>query len=234
MNKERMSNSLPAQERWAEGFELNAKAMRDAGRWVIGVVAGILLAATNLSGFGRLYPDQWRFWLAAVSAVVSVASIGKIVHLFLHIQINEEMDWEKLTPSQLTFVQEYGFLLKYSTFAEFLNHQLKTLAEYATVRSSIGATPLVFSPQHNHDLLNRQKILSDELTDMAWERLNIEALLGWRPVKQRFDRARHVLLWLGAIAAIATMALVWAVNGPEPRSEMLVVLPPSASPQATR
>ncbi len=167
MDEERKSESPRLQELWAEGFELNAKAMRDAGRWMIGVVAGILLAATNLSGFGRLYPDQWRFWLAAVSAVVSVASIGRIVYLFLQIQVSGELNWETLTPSQFTFIREYGLLLDYPTFTDFRNHQQQTREEYARVRSSIGATSLLFSPQHNNDLLNRQKILSDELTEMS-------------------------------------------------------------------
>jgi hypothetical protein len=233
MDQERKSDGLPPRERWAEGYEFSAKAMRDAGRWAIGVVAGILLAATNLSGFGRLYPDQWRFWLAAVAAVVSVSTIGKIVHLFLHIQVGEEMNWETLTPSQFEFVRGYGFLLKHPGFMDFRKHQQKTLEEYAKVRSSIGATPLFFSPQHNHDLLNRQKILSDELEAMSWEQRDVEALLGWLPVKERFDRARRSLFQLGTVAAIATMTLVWAVNGPEPGSQTTVVVaPPSASPQA--
>ncbi len=123
MDEERKSESPPLQELWAEGFELNAKAMRDAGQWVIGVVAGILLAATNLSGFGRLYPDQWRFWLAAVSAVVSVASIGRIVYLFLQIQVSGELNWETLTPSQFTFIREYGLLLDYLELPQFGGHQ---------------------------------------------------------------------------------------------------------------
>ncbi|MGH2557544.1 MAG: hypothetical protein ACRDJH_00655 [Thermomicrobiales bacterium] len=233
MNEEYKSTNLPSRDRWAEGYELHTKAMRDAGRWVIGVVAGILLAATNLSGFGRLYPDQWRYWLAVVSAVVSVGTIGKIIHLFLHVQVGEELNWEKLTSEHFAFVREYGFLKDYSTFIEFRNDHLNTLTEYAAVRSSIGATHLLFSPQQNHDLLNRQKILSDKLEAMVWEQRDVEALLGWLPVKERFGRARSLLLWLGAIAAVATMTLVWAVNGPEPQSQTVVVLPPVSSPQGT-
>ncbi len=231
MNEERKSEATPARERWAEGYELAGRAMRDAGRWVLGVVAGLLLAATNLSGFGRLSTDQWRFWLAAVAAIVTVATIGRIIYLFLQVQINEEMDWEKLTPAQFVLVQEYGFLKDYALFIEFHVDQQQTLEEYAKVRSSIGATSLSFNPCHNHDLLNRQNILSDKLEDMVWQRRDVETLLGYVPVKERFDRARASLFRLGIVAAIATLTLVWAVNGPEPRSQTIVVVPPATTPQ---
>ncbi len=50
-------------------------------------------------------------------------------------------------------------------------------------------------------------------------------------VEERFEYAKRLLIWLGMVAAISVMTLVWATNGPETRSQTIVVVPPSSSPQ---
>ncbi|MGI8404045.1 MAG: hypothetical protein ACR2OE_04645 [Thermomicrobiales bacterium] len=229
MGESRKSTTLPDRGRWAESYELGNRAMKEAGRWVLGIVAGLLLAATNLTGFGRLYPDQWRFWLAVIAALITVTTVGRIIYLFVQVQITEEMDWEKLTPDQFSLVQGYGFMKEYASFEDFEEDRQKTLSDYEKVRSSIGSTALVFNQQHNNDLLNRQGTLSEKLEDMVWQRHNIEAVLGYVPVKQRFEKARMALIRLGLVAALATLTLVWAVNGPEPQSQTIIAVPSAAT-----
>lgn len=50
MGENRRSTKLPDRSRWAESYELGNKTMKEAGRWVLGILAGLLLAATNLTG----------------------------------------------------------------------------------------------------------------------------------------------------------------------------------------
>lgn len=92
MGESRKSTTLPDRGRWAESYELGNRTMNEARRWVLGIVAGLLLAATYLTGFGRLYPDQWRFWLAVIAALITVTTVGRIIYFFLQVQITEEMD----------------------------------------------------------------------------------------------------------------------------------------------
>lgn len=140
------------------------------------------------------------------------------------------MDWEELTPNQFTVVQGYGFMKEYTSFKDFQEDHQKALNDYEKVRSSIGSTALVFNQRHENDLRNRQGTLSEKLEDMFWQRHNIEAVLGYVPVKQRFEQARMELVRLGLLAAIATMTLVWAVNGPEPQSQTIIAVPSAATP----
>src|SRR5690349_19394588 len=119
MNELRSSGKLPDRGRWAESYELGSRAMKEAGRWVLGVVAGLLLAATNVGGFGSLEPDSWRFWLAVGSAVVTLISVGRIVFVFLEIQVNNEMAWDELTQEDFrTIHDDYRYLLDYESFQQ--------------------------------------------------------------------------------------------------------------------
>lgn len=119
---------------------------------------------------------------------------------------------------------------EHASFKDFEEDHQKTLSEYEKVHSSIGSTALVFNQQYNNDLQNRQGTLSEKLENMVWQRHDIEAVLGYVPLRQRFEKARMALIRLGLIAAIATMTLVWAVNGPEPQSQTIITVPFAATP----
>jgi hypothetical protein len=215
----------PTRERWSKSFEDNVAEMRDAGRWVIGVVAGLLLAATNLSGLGRLSPNEWRFWLAAGAAGIAVTSVGRIITLFLRIQVRDPQVVESLPPEVIELLRRYGLLLNYESLEDFRMHHQETLDEYNKVRASIGRTAFLFSLQHNNELQSKQQDLLDQLEEMAWMRREIEALISWGPARERFERARRALLWFGIVAATASLTLVWAVNPPESRSVVVIEAP---------
>lgn len=79
-------------------------------------------------------------------------------------------------------------------------------------------------------MLERQIILDNKLTDIVWQRHDVEAILGYGPAKERFDQARLTLFRLGIVSALGTMALVWSVNGPDPQSETVIRVQSAAIP----
>src|SRR5215217_4611373 len=56
IDRERTSDGHPPLQRWTEGYGRNAKAMRDAERWVIGVVAAASIRS-EVAGHGNDRPE---------------------------------------------------------------------------------------------------------------------------------------------------------------------------------
>jgi hypothetical protein len=223
----------PPREDWYKAYEQSIDSMRSTARWVLGLLAGLLLAATSLSGFGRLNPDEWRFWLVIFSASVVIASIGYIIFLFLKVQVGGEKNWHELTPSDLKFVQEYGLLDGYDSFAAFLDDMKGAIAEYSRIRDQIGSAAISgieVNLSYQHDTLIAQQNAGDRAAMMDWEKKEVEALLSWHPVRVGFDRARRALVRFGIVAAIATLVLVWAANPPPATTETVVILGGAATP----
>jgi hypothetical protein len=204
---------------WAEGIALSIRGMRDAARWMLGVVAGWFIVIPELSELRRLLPSERPIETVYLAALLLAVSVGRILITVLEVQApsgNTTYDFNNLHPEDLAYVQEWGVMADLSDPADWEFDKAFTAHVWQAVRHM---TPEEAQAWFNHtlpegsppaplpttaDLLR----FGERLYWMKMDELRAVLLLTRRDITKRHNIAKRTLLAMGFTATFALICLL--------------------------
>jgi hypothetical protein len=210
------------EDAWLAAILMSIRSMRDAARWLLGVVVAWLFLVLQLTALRELLPPVLPLWIIAVATVLLVGSVGFIVWSVLDVQAVGMRSFEirNLDEDDLAYVQEWDLLANPPTpelWREALAQHSHTLGRYRYLAPEDAQdwfagqqlwldehTPIYPPPPDSGVAILAQ----DELLRMRREERNASAVLSIRGMNQRFVRAKWAILVGSFVAAAALLVLV--------------------------
>jgi hypothetical protein len=210
------------EDAWLAAILMSIRSMRNAARWLLGVVVAWLFLVPQLTGLRELVPRDSPAQVIAVATVLLVGSVGLIVWSVLDVQAVGMRSFEirDLGEDDLAYVQEWDLLKNPPTpelWREAFAEHAHTLDRYRYVTPDDTQdwvagrqwwldehTPMYPPPPHSGAAL----FAYDHLVRMRREERNASAVLSIRSMNQRFVRAKWTILVGSFVAAVAILVLV--------------------------
>jgi hypothetical protein len=205
---------------WAEGIALSIRGMRDAARWMLGVVAGWFIVIPELSELRRLLPTERPIETVYLAALLLAVSVGRILITVLEVQApanRPTYDLHNLDPNDLKYLQDYwGVMANPADPAEWgfqkglaawvwqaVRHMTPEEAqEWFDHNAPEGSGPVPLPTKA--DLLQ----FGEQVYWMRMDELRAVLLLSQREMARRYKIARYTLLSLGLTATFALIVLL--------------------------
>jgi hypothetical protein len=182
------------------------------GRWLVGINGAAFaatLAASDLSGIGKLGVEDVRFWLTIVGICLAILCLAISLNASLGVGGGETIV-EEMTTEDIQYAHTFEILLGYKSGRDaverryLLTHILNNLDDPS--RPDI----LVTKPLSGNYL---QYQVMAELSDLNWQLRDVAALLESKRVRLRFERAKR-LIYIGICGSVMGCLLaIWATNG---------------------
>jgi hypothetical protein len=210
------------EDAWLAAILMSIRSMRDAARWLLGVVVAWLFLVPQLTGLRELVPSDLPLGVTAVATFLLVGSVGLIVWSVLDVQAIGMRSFEirNLDDDDLAYVQEWGLLENPPTpelWREAFAQHVHTLEQYRYLTPEDAKdyvadqqwwiterVPRYPPPPHSGAAILAQ----DQLLRMRREERNASAVLSIRSMNQRFVRAKWIILVGSFVAAGALLVLV--------------------------
>lgn len=106
---------------WAETIERSIHGMRDAARWMLGVVVGWFILIPELSELRRLLPAERPIEATYLAALLLFLSVGRILVAVLDVQVTPDssIDLANLHPDDLEYVRGWGIMTQPEDLSEW-------------------------------------------------------------------------------------------------------------------
>ena len=203
---------------WIESLMLSIKGMRDASRWLLGVVAGWLLVIPQLPELRRLVPCDLPIAAIWLAAGVLLFSVAYILIAVLEVQApagDKSVDLHDLNEADLAYVQAWGVMTNPSSIEEWNGHR-EFYGELANAFKH--RTPEEAQQWLNARFPDGQPAPMPTLADLKqtgerwyWMRMDeFRALLilSQRDMRWRFSHAKLSILVFGFLATLSLLVLI--------------------------
>lgn len=207
---------------WIESLMLSIRGMRDASRWLLGVVVGWLLVIPQLTELRRLVPCDLPIASVWLAAGVLLFSVAYILIAVLEVQApagDKSIDLHDLSPGDLAYVQGWGVMANpssmevwniqrefYSGLANGFKNRTPEEAQQWLNATLPGSPPAPLPSQA--DL----KGAGDRWYWIRMEEFRALLILSQRDMRWRYSNAKWAILVFGLLATISLMVLI----GPMP------------------
>lgn len=203
---------------WVESLILSIKGMRDASRWLLGVVVGWLLVIPQLTELRRLIPCDLPIATVWLAAGVLLFSVAYILIAVLEVQApagDKSIDMHNLTSADLAYVQAWGIMANPSNMQEWnrqrvffgaladgFRHRTPEQAQQWLNETSPGGPPAPLPTQAD---LNQA---GERWYWMRMEEFRALLLLSQRDMRWRYSHAKWSILVFGLLATLSLMVLI--------------------------
>jgi hypothetical protein len=203
---------------WAQSIELSIRGMRDAARWMLGVVAGWFILVPQLTGLRQLVPENQPVETVYLSAALLALSVWRILITVLEVQAPSKTttyEPRNLSQRDLEYVQDWGIMVnppgpeEWQRAAEidaFVWAAVRHLTPKEAQKWATGLTPdsTTKAPLPTKaDLMQFGERVYWRRMEEIWAVL----LLSQRDMARRFAVAKTTLLGFGFLATIALVIL---------------------------
>jgi hypothetical protein len=210
------------EDAWLAAILMSIRSMRDAARWLLGVVVAWLFLVPQLTALRELVPSDLPLEATALATFALVVSVGLIVWSVLDVQAIGMRSFEirNLDEDDLAYVQEWDLLAHPPTpelWREKFAEHVDTLRQYRYLTPEDAQDyvadqqwwiteriPRYPPPPHSGAAILAQ----DEILRMRQEERNASAVLSIRSMNETFVRAKWIILVGSFVAAGAILALV--------------------------
>lgn len=203
---------------WIESLMLSIKGMRDASRWLLGVVVGWLLVIPQLPELRRLVPCDLPTAAVWLAAGVLVFSVAYILIAVLEVQApagDKSIELHKLNAFDLAYVQAWGVMTNPSSIEEW-NIQREFFGELANGYKHR-------TPKEAQEWLNARfpdgppaplpskadlKQTGDRWYWMRMEEFRALLILSQRDMRWRYSHVKLSILSFGLLATVSLLVLI--------------------------
>ena len=207
---------------WLAAMLGSIRSMRDAARWLLGIVVAWLFLVPQLTALRELVPVELPLPKIGVATALLVGSVGLIVWSVLRVQTLgvKSYSMRNLEKDDLAYVQEWDLLTNPPTpekWRQAFAQHAHTLSRYQYLAPD-DARDFVAGPQLWTDEntptyppppdSGAAILAQDQLHRMRLEERNAVALLTARDVGIRFRQATWIILVGSFVAAGAILVLV--------------------------
>lgn len=203
---------------WIESLMLSIKGMRDASRWLLGVVVGWLLVIPQLPELRRLVPCDLPIAAIWLAAGVLLFSVAYILIAVLEVQApagDKSVDLHELRPIDLAYIQAWGVMSNPSNLTDW-NKQREFFGELANgykhrtpkeaqewLNARIPGGPPAPLPS-KADL----KETGERWYWMRMEEFRALLILSQRDMRWRYSHAKWSILVFGLLATLSLLVLI--------------------------
>jgi hypothetical protein len=106
---------------WAETIERSIHGMRDAARWMLGVVVGWFILIPELAELRQLLPVERPYEVTYLATLLLFLSVGRLLTTVLNVQVTPDssIDLANLHPDDLEYVRGWGIMTEPEDLAEW-------------------------------------------------------------------------------------------------------------------